>query len=115
MRTSVDTEIAKAKATMPEAERDALVSDLLATRSEPLRARLLSLTVKSAVGMPPATRSLPTGGSVDADPLAIGDSGEPSETAIRSELAHVEKDHPAEPKHVQWARARRAAIAKRKG
>lgn len=63
--------------------------------------------------VPPVTRSVPATGSVDTEP---GDAGaDVSEVAIRAELPQVEKDHPADPRHVKWARARKLALAKKNG
>lgn len=112
MRAHVEAEFTKAKAVLP-ADVETLVDDLLATRSEALRGRLLSLSVKTAIGAPPVTRSVPATGSVDVEP---GDAGDDvSETAIRAELARVEQDHPGDPRHVKWARARKIALAKKNG
>lgn len=106
MRAHVETEFAKAKAVLP-ADVGTLVDDLLATRSEALRGRLLTLSVKTAIGAPPATRSVPATGSVDVET----DTNAPDVIAKRARdlLPQVRKDHPGEPEHLLVARAQKLA------
>jgi len=111
MRSQVDGALAAAKATMPDEERDALVVDLLATRSESLRKRLMTLSVKTAIGAPPATRELPAVRSGDPE----ADTSDVTDVAIRAELPAIEAAFPKEPAHMKWARARKAALAKKNG
>lgn len=109
MRAHVETEFAKAKATLP-AEIDTLVDDLLATRSEALRGRLLSLTVKTSIGGPPTLRSIPKSGSEDVE----ADAHAPEMVAKRAAalVPDLRKQFPGEPEHYLVARAQKIAASR---
>lgn len=110
MTAKVDAEFTRAKATIKAEDRDALVSDLLAIRSEPVRTKLLSLSVRTAVGTPPATRALPGTQSVDVDPLAtVVEDG--AALAVRAEtlLPELRKQFPNDAPHMLIARAQKLA------